>query len=152
MRGFTAVLAVVLLAMVAACGGDDDDGRSGDPQEVESETVGVALVARDQEGDGTVIVVDDVTLPEAGGYVVAYADGGGAPGVQIGASELLPGGESSDVEIALDPAVTETGDVFLIAHTEGNGNESFDGNADDPPAADEGNVLLVTVKLTVSET
>ena len=65
------------------------------------------LFVLDQESDGETIVIESVTLPSPG-FVEVLSDADGAPGGRLVVSDLLPAGVTPDVEITLDPALTET--------------------------------------------
>ncbi|MDZ7678865.1 MAG: hypothetical protein U5K29_09965 [Acidimicrobiales bacterium] len=140
------------LALIAAGCGDDDADDAGDtPDEpgVEETTDDEAmdddagdsppmspaeLSVEDQSGDGTTVQVASVTLP-ADGFIAVHADDGG-PGPVIGSSDLLPAGESTDVEITLDEAVSGDTTLWPMAHIDTNLNGTYDFGSPPEPDAD----------------
>lgn len=106
----------------------DDD--AGDPPPMSP----AELTVEDQSGDGTTVQVASVTLP-AGGFIAVHADDGG-PGPVIGSSDLLPAGESTDVEIVLDEAVSADTTLWPMAHIDTNLNGTYDFGSEPDPQAD----------------
>lgn len=155
-RLLTTLTALTLL--LAACGDDDAAEATGtaDPaaQDDSAPPMGPAeLAVEDQSGDGAELTVPSVTLP-APGFVVVHADADGSPGAVIGHSELLPEGESTDVEVPLDEPLTEAATVWPMAHIDTNGNETYDfappDVTDDGPATfDDGEVAVLAMEYTV---
>lgn len=157
-RLLTALTALTLL--VTACGDDDDAAEVTDTTAAAGEGAGDApamgpaeLAVDDQSGDGTAVVVSSVTLPAAG-FVAIHADADGSPGPVIGHSELLPEGESTDVEVPLDEPLTAAATVWPMAHIDTNENDTYDfappDVTDDGPATfDDGEVAVVSLEYDV---
>lgn len=82
--------------------------------------------AEDQEGDGTTATVS-ATLP-APGFVVLRADDDGEPGEVIAVSDLLPGGETSEVEFTFDPPLEDGTVLWARVQIDLDGNGEFDRN------------------------
>ena len=147
-----ATIAVLVLAAFApACSGSKDASSA--------TTTTLAVVGGDQSyliraispqvSDGTSLLVDSVAFADSDGYAVAYADGGGAPGVQLGVSALLHHGMSHHVTVPLDPAVARPGTVYVILHLEDNGDQTFDYPAGDQPAQLGSGIVVTPVQLVV---
>jgi len=95
-----------------------------------------AVVVSSQKSDGRTVVLDAVTI-EGGhkGYAVVYADGNGAPGKLLGASSLLPAGESKLVKVTLKtPLTVGSVPLHVVVHVEGNNDADFDYPGSDIPA------------------
>lgn len=150
------LLLLIPLALIAAACSDDDTSTDDAEMQEESETDDpptspASLTAEEQTSDGTTIVVASITLP-APGFIAVHGDGGGTPGPVIGASEVLPAGESTNVTITLDVALTETGVVFPMAHIDINDNGIYefyppDETIDGPGLTAEGDVAVVPVTI-----
>ena len=82
----------------------------------------------DQSGAGTLAVVARVALPVAGFVVVA--DDEGDDDRVLGAT-VLPAGVVTDVQVPLDPPLTEDADLAATLYADTDGNGVFD------PAQDE---------------
>jgi hypothetical protein len=95
------------------------------------------------------LLVDDAVLPDGGGFVAVYRDGGGAPGEQVAASQHLDAGPHADVRLELDPSLDDAGPVWLMAHAD-EGSASFEADGDEPVTTD-GAVVVVRVELTLDE-
>jgi hypothetical protein len=67
----------------------------------------------EQTSDGRSLVVGSVDLPSSG-FVVIQSDEDGEPGAILGVSDLLPAGESSDVEVELDPWLSSTEAIWAV--------------------------------------
>jgi hypothetical protein len=106
------------------------------------------IAAADQESDGSTLMVDEVVLTGANGFVAIHADAGGAPGPVIGHSTLLQAGTSMDVEITLDNPLETSVNVFPMLHVDdGNGTYEFPGP--DGPAQAAGEVVVVSISVTL---
>ncbi|MFP4513178.1 MAG: hypothetical protein ACLFRV_09565 [Acidimicrobiales bacterium] len=117
--------------------GDDEagDDEAGDDEAGDSPPMSPAeLTVEDQSGDGTTVQVASVTLP-ADGFIAVHADDDG-PGPVIGNSDLLPAGESTDVEITLDEEVSEDTTLWPMAHIDTNLNGTYDFGSEPDPQAD----------------
>ena len=161
-RLLVVALAVVLFA--AACSDDSDtsatdDSTETDDSEAEDEsatdpvTGPASISASNQTGDGTTVVVDTLTLPVEG-FIVIHGDNGGAPGAVIGHSDLLPAGESTDIEVVLDTPLEQAGMVFPMAHVDANGNGIYefappDEVTDVPALTADGAVAVLGVEYSI---
>lgn len=139
-----AALAVTVSAIAltgAACGGSDD-GDEAETPDVTVETDGMitsdlggivvnspaSITVTAQSGDGTTVTIDQVDLP-APGFVLVLdptPEVLGEFGQIIGASDLLPIGVSSDVEVSLDPTLATSGTLFAEPHVDSNQNGTLD--------------------------
>ncbi len=158
-------LCVVLFAITlvaAACSDDNDTDATPTTQTpattasepTEPETGPASIAAIDQSGDGSTVTVSSVTLP-TGGFVVIHADNEGSPGPILGWSDLLPAGESSDVVVTLNTAISAETTVFPMAHVDANGNSEYefmppDVTIDVPATTAEGSVAVLSIVYTVS--
>ena len=104
-------------------------------------------ISADQEADGTILVVEAVTLP-AGGFVVVRADIGGAPGGVLGISEPLPLGTAAAITIALADPLEDGDAVWLRAHIDFDGDGIF-GGLDIPAVTRLGALAEVRLVVTV---
>jgi len=117
------------------------------------------VVAKASDGNGTsvrvvqsqqaerFVAVETVTL-EAAGYVAVYTDGNGAPGVEAGASKLLPAGSSRSVRIKVSRDLGPR--AWVLIHREDNGNDSFDFPTADQPIQTPTGVLATQIDLKTS--
>lgn len=164
-RTITLVSLVVATSLIAAACGSDDTSATTEPPAAEAEADVAAdagdtppvtpalLAAEAQDSDGSDFTVASVTLP-APGFVAIHSDNGGAPGPIIGNSELLPAGESTDVVIGFDAALTESQTVFPMAHIDVNDNGVYEFNGSDvtidqPATFEDGSVAVIPVEITV---
>jgi hypothetical protein len=83
-----------------------------------------AITFEDQMVEGSVVVVESVTLPAAG-FVVLQADAGGAPGEVIGVSELIGRGTVSGVVVPFYFPLTETSVVHATLHIDMDGDGQY---------------------------
>jgi len=67
----------------------------------------------EQTSDGRVVVVGTVDLPSSG-FVVIQSDNDGEPGTVLGVSAMLPAGESTNVEVRLDPWLRDDEDLWAV--------------------------------------
>lgn len=138
-----------LALTLAACGGGDDDTT----EPVEIPTSPATLTLGDQDGDGTVVVIDAVDLP-ADGFVAIHGDGGGSPGPVIGVSDLLPAGATSDVTVTLDETLDATGVVFPMVHIDTNANGIYEfgtvEGVDGPGVTADGDVAVGPLTITIA--
>ncbi len=160
------ILLLTFALFAAACSSDSDgaattttDGAGGETTAASSDgdaappTTPASITAEDQTSDGSTIVVASITLP-APGFIAVHGDAGGSPGPVIGHSDLLPAGESTDVSITLDEALTASGPVFPMAHIDINDNGVYEFNppdetTDSPATTEAGDVAVVPAQITV---
>ena len=141
-----AVPVVALGLIVSGCGDDDDEPADTGGDTAEETDAGGAvpfapttITADDQSGDGTTVVVASLDLPTAG-FIAVHADDNGAPGAVIGNTEILPAGESTDVEVPITEVISGTVTVWPMAHVDTNGNETYDFAP--PDVTDDGPALV----------
>jgi len=112
-----------------------------------------SLTAEEQSSDGTTVVIASVTLP-SNGFIAIHADNAGSPGAVIGNSDLLQAGESTDVVITLDEALSASGVVWPMVHIDldADGEYTFmppDNAIDVPGITSDGNVAVVPVQVNL---
>ena len=144
MRKRIYVAAVAVALIIAACSSTEDTTTT---LEDAPPTGPSSVTFEDQDSDGTSVVVASVTLP-ADGFVAVHADDNGSPGAVIGHSDLLPAGESTDVTVTLDEAITESTTLWPMAHidTDRDGVYTFmppDNAIDVPGTTADGSVAVV---------
>jgi len=94
-----------------------------------------ALDFQDQVGAGDGVLVAQVALPSAGFVVISTGDG-----TVLGAG-AVPEGAEMDLQVPLDPPLTDDTTVTATLHADTDGNGEFDPAVDQPVAAspdDEG--------------
>lgn len=90
---------------------------------------------------------------EKPGFVVIHEDDGGAPGAILGASELLPAGETESPAPILLSRLTNDGEIiYAMLHVD-NGDGKFD-TANDKPALDsvDGAPMIMIVPVSKDAT
>lgn len=139
LRAWVGVISAAIALAGCTDGGDADPAeteqpaveRTGDPV-VRGDEASDLVRATSQRSSGEVVIVDEVVLSSPS-YVVVYADGGGAPGAQLGASELLEPGTATDVAVTLERPLQDDATVHAMLHAEDNGNDVFDFPEHDAP-------------------
>lgn len=133
------------------CGGSDDGDESETP-DITVETDGTitsdlgdvvvnspaSVTVTAQSGDGTAVKIDQVDLPAPGFVLVLDPTSAvvGEFGQVIGASDLLPIGVSSDVEVSLDPTLPASRTLFAEPHVDSNQNGTLDWDPVNGPVID----------------
>lgn len=140
-------MAAALLAVFPACTSDGPEGGVG--TSVSAGDGAARITAGDQSTTGERLVVGEVRIGSPGGFVVAYADGGGAPGIPLGQSDLVDG-SMADVSIALDEPLSEPGIVHFIVHNDTVADGEFDIESD-LPAEVGGSVVVASVAIEIEE-
>ncbi|WP_336326180.1 DUF7282 domain-containing protein [Halovenus sp. HT40] len=119
-------------------------------------TVSASVDFTAQSSDGTTVVIDSVDLSE-GGFVTIH-DSSLAAGDVIdsirGTSEYLDAGTHENIVVELDAPLTETNQVFAMAHQDTNDNEMYDfvdsgGDADGPYTAG-GDIVMQSDTVSVT--
>ncbi|MEK7509100.1 MAG: hypothetical protein AAB605_00120 [Patescibacteria group bacterium] len=77
-------------------------------------------------------VTGSIVYLAAAGYLVIHEDGNGSPGAILGASALLPAGESSNVRVTLSRAARDGETLHAMLHFEKGGNTTFSAAEDTP--------------------
>ena len=109
----------------------------------------VEIEAADQEGDGTVVVVDAVSLP-AGGFIEILSDADGRPGDVIATSGLLQAGTQTILEIPLEEPLTTDTTLWIRIRIDFEEDGGID--PDDPVGQDaDGEDVEVSIEYTVVE-
>lgn len=80
------------------------------------------------------VSVSGTDVPVGGGFLVVYADGNGAPGTRLGASELLQSGTQKTAVVV--KIANSTAPVWLVLHRNGDGNQTLDFPGADAPMND----------------
>lgn len=173
MRGRVVRLVAVatVLVLVSGCSGDsDDDGEGGSPRANPAATATTAsptpgdpvpateeigdrsrfyLKTTDQKSDGRSIVVDEVVLAGAPGWLVIHSNARDYPGQVLGVSGKLTQGTHRKVLVSLNEPLAEgaTG-VWAMVHLDTDGNDTFDFPAADGPASlPGGGFVTVPIRL-----
>ena len=158
----TAAMALSLVA--AACGSDGatdaadttatTEGAVEETVEDAGPTTGPATItAEDQSGDGTTVTVASITIPTEG-FIVIHADNDGAPGPILGWSDLLPAGDSSNIDVTLNTPLDADAKVFPMAHVDANANGVYefmppDVLTDVPATTADGKVAVLAINYTI---
>jgi hypothetical protein len=82
------------------------------------------IVAVDQRSEGSSVLVDTLSMPDAG-WVVARLDAGGSPGELVGISELVSKGVSTGVPVPFLVPIAETTTVHLTVHIDVDSDGEF---------------------------
>lgn len=107
-----------------------------------------SISASDQSGDGSTVLVDEVTIEGADGFVVVHLDDGGAPGEVLGHSEISEG-TSTDVTVTLDSPVTEDVTLWPMLHFDAGETGTYEFPGPDGPVTVDGDVVMVPIEYTV---
>lgn len=99
-----------------------------------------AIYAPDQKPGESVTV--GLAYIADGGYVVIHAVSDGKPGAILGASALLPAGESQGISVALSRASAEGEGLIAMLHND-DGDGAFDPSNDSPVKDASGNVIMM---------
>lgn len=140
-----------LVFLAAGCGDDDDDAATTpDPPAETAETVTGTLVAANQSGDGTSLVVKKVTINNSTGWIALHKDAKGAPGAVVGFVEIAEG-ESTKVKVKGEKKLV-TGAYWPMLHTDDGtiGTYEFGESegAKDAPVMADGKPVMKKVKYT----
>ncbi len=161
----TTIGAAALLASLAACGGSDSGTvtpavqptseaptSSAPAASTSASVVTGSITADNQTSNGMTLTVAKVDLQGVeGGWIAVHADKDGKPGPVIG-TQLIKKGDSSDVVVTLDKAVT-TGAVWPMLHVDDStlGTYEFPKVAGaDLPVMAAGKVVVTKIELTVA--
>lgn len=121
--------AIVLVAALVATGGMIAIHSTGSDAQVADDESTSSIELTDQTSDNRTVIVDSVTLAEAGFVVIhddTFEDDGSIDSV-IGVSRHLEAGEHRDVPVTLaEPLDDDSVTVVAVAHRDTNGNEVFD--------------------------
>lgn len=115
---------------------------------IAQEDVSGSISATDQSGDGSTVLVDEVTIEGGGGFVVVHLDDGGAPGEVLGNVEI-PEGTSTDVTVTLDTPVDEDTTLWPMLHFDAGEVGAYEFPGPDGPVVVDGDVVMVPVAYTV---
>lgn len=150
-------LLLIAVALVAGACGYESSGTTTTTIVVdvidEPETGPAAISFGDQRIEGSVVVVDSVTLPDDG-FVVLQADDGGGPGEVIGVSDPLRGGTTVNVPIAFFLPIEADAVVHATAHVDMDRDGRFtyeppDEFVDVPAVREDGDVARVSALATL---
>lgn len=115
---------------------------------VAQEDVTGSISASDQSGDGSTVLVDEVTIEGGGGFVVVHLDDEGAPGEVLGNIEI-PEGTSTDVTVSLDTPVEDDATLWPMLHFDAGEVGSYEFPGPDGPVVIDGEVVMVPIQYTV---
>ena len=107
-----------------------------------------SISASDQSGDGSTVLVDEVTIEGGGGFVVVHLDDDGAPGEVLGHVEI-PEGTSTDVTVTLDSPVDEDVTLWPMLHFDAGEVGTYEFPGPDGPVVVDGDVVMVPIAYTV---
>lgn len=107
-----------------------------------------SISASDQSGDGSTVLVDEVTIEGADGFVVVHLDDGGAPGEVLGHAEISEG-TSTDVTVTLDSPLTEDVTLWPMLHFDAGEVGTYEFPGPDGPVTVDGDVVMVPIEYTV---
>jgi hypothetical protein len=154
-------LAAALALLGAACGDSEDvstnttqapaaPSTTAAPMETTTteapQLVGILEVS-DQTGDGSVLVIDSISLQGGTGHIALHIDVDGNPGQVVG-HVSVDEGISTDVEVPFDAPV-ESGTYWPMVHIDGDGNGEYNFPGPDAPLAVDGTPVMSPVVLTV---
>lgn len=114
----------------------------------EAEVTG-SLVAPDQSGEGSTVLVDEVTISGATGFVVVHADADGAPGTVLGHVAIAEG-TSRDVAVRLDAPLTGDATVWPMLHVDAGQVGVYEFPGPDGPVTADGAVVMSPVAVTLA--
>lgn len=89
------------------------------------------MVVVSQQRPGKTIAGSLIHLA-ASGYLVIHEDNNGAPGAILGASALLPAGDSSNVQVVLSRVARDGETLYAMLHFEKGGDTTFSATEDTP--------------------
>lgn len=124
-RRVTVALMSMLLGLTLAMAGCAPQAEEPEPREPAEETqtqeptvtLKATISVSDQQGASDRITVDRVVAPQ-GGWLVVHLDDNGKPGKRIGLQQL-PAGETSSVQVTIDPGGSRLTDRLIVAvHTD----------------------------------
>lgn len=135
----TVVLTTAVLAMMWALAGiaGAQEGVTG------------SISASDQSGNGSTVLVDEVTIEGAPGFVVVHLDDNGGPGEVLGHQEI-PEGTSTDVTVTLDTALEEDVTLWPMLHVDAGEEGTYEFPGDDVPVVLDGEVVMVPIAYQVA--
>ena|SRR2546421_2049570 len=139
---------VVLLAtlVLAGCGNKKEAATTATT--AAAPTVTGTLSAADQSSDGKTIKVADVSISGAPGWIAVHTDLDGKPGPVVG-KKAIPMGESKDVVITLDQAVT-TAAFWPMLHVDAGTVGTYEFPGADVPVMSGSDIVMKKVMLTVA--
>jgi hypothetical protein len=119
----------VVAALVSLCAGCSSSATatSTAPTTVQVGKAATSVGLSDVSLSNGKVVVDEAIIPLGGGFVVVYADAGGAPGKQVGVSRKLAAGPHR--KFSIDVNSTESA-FWAVVHRDVNADGSFDPSTD----------------------
>lgn len=147
--------AAILVFGLSSCDKDDEDDMEEEMTEQSEEPTG-SFTASDQMTSQNKVVVESITMSDAGWVVIHAENNNGGPQVPniISEAKYVEAGTSQDVEIALNQTADfDSGDnMWIMLHTDTGveGAYEFDGNnGEDGPIVDSnGNVITSPITIT----
>ncbi len=107
-----------------------------------------SISASDQTGDGSTVIVDEVTIEGGDGFVVVHLDDDGAPGEVLGHAGI-PEGTSTDVTVTLDSPVEQDVTLWPMLHLDAGEIGTYEFPGADGPVVVEGDIVMVPIEYTV---
>lgn len=115
---------------------------------VAQEDASGSITASDQSGDGSTVLIDEVTIEGASGFVVVHLDDEGAPGEVLGNAEI-PEGTSTDVTVTLDSPVDDDVTLWPMLHFDAGEVGAYEFPGADGPVVVDSEVVMVPIEYTV---
>jgi hypothetical protein len=146
------VVAVAVIALgataLAGCGKSKNESAGSTNTSAATPSVTGTLSASDQPSDGMTIKVASVSISGAPGWIAVHTDLDGKPGPVAG-KKSIPMGESKDVVITLDKAVT-TGAFWPMLHVDAGTVGTYEFPGADVPVMSGSDIVMKKVTLTVA--
>jgi hypothetical protein len=140
-------IVVLLGALLLAGCGKSKTAAEATTTTATAPTVTGTLSASDQPSDGMTIKVDAVSISGAPGWIAVHTDLEGKPGPVVG-KKAIPMGESKDVVITLDKAVT-AGAYWPMLHVDAGTVGTYEFPGADVPVMSGGEIVMKKVNLAV---
>ncbi len=109
-----------------------------------------SISASDQSGDGSTVVVDEVTIEGGPGFVVVHLDEDGGPGPVLGHVDI-PEGTSSNVTVTLDTGLDSSATVWPMLHLDAGEVGVYEFPGADGPVLVDGEVVMLPIEYQVEE-
>ena len=141
-RPLLAAPAAAALLLLAGCGDDPPEGDAApsSPAAAVESTIApegqsgsdqqADVSFEDQSGDGSSVVVDTVSSPQGGFVVITIDEDGGQDGAVVGSAQVQVG-TSDDVEVTLDPPLTQDTDLTATLYADTDNDGTFEQGTDE---------------------
>lgn len=107
------------------------------------------LTVSDQSGDGSTVVVDEVTIEGSDGFVVVHADQDGAPGPVLGHAPV-PEGTTTGLSVPMDTPLTADQTVWPMLHVDAGTAGTYEFPGADGPVTVDGEVVVAPLAYTLA--